>query len=125
MKILPLLALALCLGLSACNDVAIALSCPPSQLPSVVVSVLDPLSGSSVAAEARGWWTVNGSTDSLRHMSGESFSQLAAFGPAGMYTLRVERAGYADWEQSNVIVTQDECGPATVHVTATPQALQQ
>jgi hypothetical protein len=125
MKIFALLAPALCLALAACDDVALSLVCPDEQQPSVVVGVLDPATGESVAAEAHGWYTVGGVTDSLRHqVRVEGMPQLVAFGPPGVYQLRVQRPGHTEWVRSNLVVEQADCGPATVRVFATLQPAQ-
>lgn len=122
MKIPALLAPALCLVLAACNDVALTVVCPREQQPSVVVGVIDPGTGESVAAESNGWFTVAGVTDSLRHaVRAEGVPQLFAFGPPGVYQVRVQRPGHAEWVQRNLLVESAECGPATVRLMVTLQ----
>jgi hypothetical protein len=122
MKISTLLAPALCLALAACNDVSLSLVCPDEAQPSVVVGVVDGITRSSAAAESQGWFTVNGTTDSLRHgVRIEGVPQLFAFGPPGVYQVRIQRPGHMDWVQSNVIVQDSRCGPATVWLEATLQ----
>lgn len=122
MKIPALLAPALCLALAACDDVALTLVCPNDPQPSVIVGVLDPGTGESVAAESHGWYTVAGRTDSLRHVTVvDGIPQLMAFGPPGVYVLRVQRPGHTEWTHNAVTVEQDECGPATVRLMATLQ----
>lgn len=120
MKIPALLAPALCLSLAACNDVALSFACPEEPSPSVVVGVFDAGTGQAVAGDAQGWYTVNGMTDSLRHeVRVGGIPQLFAFGPPGVYQVRVQRPGHAEWVLSDLVVQQSECGPATVRVTAT------
>jgi hypothetical protein len=125
MKIPALLAPALCLALAACDDVALSLVCPSEQQPSVVVGVLDPVTGESVAAEAHGWFTVGAMRDSLRHqVRVEGVPQLFAFGPPGVYQVHVQRPGHTEWVRGDLLVEQADCGPATVRVFATLQPAQ-
>lgn len=124
MKISVLLA-PLCLALAACNDVALSVVCPDEQQPSLVVGVLDPATGEQVTAQARGWFTVGTLTDSLRLVTRvEGIPQLMAFGPPGVYRVHVQRPGHTEWVQSNVLVENAECGPATVRLFATLQPAQ-
>jgi hypothetical protein len=124
MKIIALLAPALCLALAGCDDVALSVVCPDVLQPSVVVGVFDE-QGEPVAHEARGWFTVNGRTDSLRHtLRTPEVQQLSAYGPSGVYDLRVQRPGSPDWVISNLEVEDAECGPATRRLTAQLQTAQ-
>jgi hypothetical protein len=125
MKISTLLAPALCLALAACNDQALSVVCPDEAPPAVVVGVVDVNTRVSAASESYGWFTVFGVTDSLRHgVRVEGVPQLFAFGPPGVYQVRVQRPGHADWVQSNVVVHEALCGPATVQIEATLQPMQ-
>ena len=118
MKSIALLAPALCLALAGCDDVALSLVCPDVLQPSVVVGVFDA-DGQPVAHQARGWYTVGGVTDSLRHTARTvDVQQLSAYGPPGVYDLRVQRPGSPDWVISNLVVEDSECGPATRRLTA-------
>jgi hypothetical protein len=125
MKISATLAPALCLALAAC-DQNLSFVCPDSPQPAVLVQVVDLSSNESVAHQATGWWTVGQVTDSLRHTSqpgpaGQQSSggtELAAYGPAGVYQIRVQRPGHADWVRNDLVVGESSCGPATVRLTA-------
>jgi hypothetical protein len=118
MKISATLAPALCLVLAAC-DQSLSFVCPDSQQPAVLLQVIDQNTQQSVAAEARGWWTVGAETDSLRHVQRtEGAVELAAYGPPGVYQLRVQRPGHQEWVRANLVVAGSECGPATVRITA-------
>ena len=124
MKSFATLAPALCLALAAC-DQSLSFVCPQSQQPAVLLQVIDGTTQQFVADQASGWYTVGTVTDSLRHTqrprgaeSIESNTQLAAFGPPGVYELRVQRPGHVDWVRSNLVVGASECGPATVRITA-------
>ena len=122
MKISTVLGPALCLALAGCNDVAMSVVCPDTASPSLVVGVLDGITRSYATAESQGWFTVNGRTDSLRHaVKVEGVPQLFAFGPPGLYQVRVQRHGYVYWVQNNVVVLDGRCGPATVRLEATLQ----
>lgn len=118
MKIFALLAPALCLALAGCDDMAVSVVCPDVLQPSVVVGVFND-QGEPVAHEARGWYTVGSVTDSLRHtLRTADVMQLAAYGPPGVYQVRVQRPGSPDWVISNLEVQDAECGPATRRLTA-------
>lgn len=120
MKISAMLAPVLCLALAAC-DQSLSFVCPDNQQPALLLQVVDALSQESVAREARGTWTVGGMTDSLRHVQRlEGAMELAAYGPPGVYEVRVQVAGHADWVRSNVVVAESTCGPATVRFTVVP-----
>lgn len=124
MKLRALTAVALCLALGACTDLAVSVVCPSDPQPSVIVGVLDAATQESVADDAYGWWSAGIRGDSLRHVRrAEGMTHLAAFGPAGVYQVRVQRPGHPDWVQSNVVVGDSECGPATVRLTAALQAM--
>jgi hypothetical protein len=111
--------LALCLALAACQDVSLSLVCSQNPQPSVVVGVLDAGTRLSATSESSGWFTVGGVTDSMRHaVRIEGVPQLFAFGPPGVYEVRVQRPGRADWVQSNVVVRNGQCGPSTVQLEA-------
>ncbi|HEX6913151.1 MAG TPA: hypothetical protein VF142_22260 [Longimicrobium sp.] len=104
----------LCLALGACSDSALSVVCPGVMRPSLLVNVLDSISGQSAAAQARGWWTSGTRTDSLRHVpptTGEGAVLLAAYGPPGLYDVRVEVAGRPDWIANGIVVTEGSCGP--------------
>ncbi len=118
MKISATLAPALCLALAAC-DQSLSFVCPDSQQPAVLLQVIDANSQQSVSAEVTGWWTVGAVSDSLRHMPrSEGVVELAAYGPAGVYQLRVQRPGHPEWTRTNLVVPESACGPATVRITA-------
>lgn len=118
MKISALLAPALCLALAGCDDAALSVVCPGVLQPSLVVGVFDD-KGESVAHEARGWFTVGAVTDSLRHSQRTAdLVQLVAYGPPGVYQVRVERPGSPDWVIADLEVGNTECGPATRRLTA-------
>ncbi|HEV3050795.1 MAG TPA: hypothetical protein VGX50_10820 [Longimicrobium sp.] len=113
MKISTLLAPALCLALAGCDDLALSVVCPGEPQPSVVVNLLDG-DGLPVSHPTTGWFTVGGTTDSLRQRNiGDGATRLAAFGPIGMYQLRVIPAGQAEVSLPNVRVDEGACGPAT------------
>lgn len=120
MKITATLAPALCLALAAC-DQSLSFVCPDSEQPAILLQVVDAGTHESVAAEANGWWTVGAVTDSLRHVQrAGGVMELAAYGPSGVYQIRVLRPGHAEWTRANLVVAESACGPATVRLTAMP-----
>jgi hypothetical protein len=127
MKIFALLApAALGLALVACDDSATSVVCPGLAGPSLVVSVVDAQTGLSVTGLASGTWSMGTFSDSLRHYpqpGGDTV--LAAFGPPGVYEVRVVRPGHADWVRTGVEVAEGRCGPARADVTATLTAVHQ
>lgn len=127
MKISALLApVALCMALAACDDMSTSVVCPGLAGPSLVVSVVDAQTGLSVTGLASGTWTTGVLSDSLRHYpepGGDTV--LAAFGPPGVYEVRVVRPGHEDWVRTGVQVAEGRCGPARADVTATLTAVHQ
>lgn len=121
-------ALAMAMGLGACGGDPTGQGCDIRTLslvaiPAVVVEPVDSASGT--ALEDAGGWAVTGThADSLRaHVfsaEGKAVT-LAAYGPAGRYSLVVRRAGYRDWAASGVRVRAGACGPETVVVRARMQ----
>lgn len=123
MKI-SVLAPALCLALAGCKDVALSVVCPDVLQPSVVVGVFDN-AGEPVAHEAKGWYTVAGVTDSLRHtLRTQDVWQLSAYGPPGVYQVRVQRPGHPEWSMAGLVVEDAECGPATRRINVQLQPVQ-
>lgn len=122
MKNRPLLLSALlCLGMGACDDAAFSVVCPGEALPSLLVNVVDSVSGESVSHEASGWWTTGAVTDSLRHVRPSNVDgavRLAAYGPPGTYEVRVVHPGHPDWVRGNIQVVQGTCGPAAQDLVA-------
>lgn len=104
----------LCLALGACSDDAMSVVCPGAIRPSLLVNVLDSISGESVAGEATGRWSMGTVGDSLRHLppsTAEGVVLLAAYGPPGTYDVRVERPGHPDWVRRGIVVSEGSCGP--------------
>lgn len=122
MKTSALLApLVLCLALGACDDTATSVVCPAEPGPSLLISVVDAVSGESVAPEASGWWTSGAVSDSLRHVSAQAqagVTLLAAYGPPGLYDVRVQRPGRMDWVRTGIQVPPGTCGPVRTELTA-------
>lgn len=127
---LPLLALAL--ALAACDDEPPTACFLPNAsagdlssaggstlsiaaLPAVLVAVQDSVTGEDLAPGARGAFVVGTYADSLRHGWD---GPLVAWGPAGRYSLVVQRAGYAIWGTNDVRVVAGDCGPRTETITA-------
>lgn len=100
--------------LAGCDDVSTTVVCEGAMVPSVLVSVVN---ASRQPLPATGTWVSGTMSDSLRHMPG-AVAHLAAYGPAGVYTVRVQPQGAGPWTATNVNVTQGQCGPATVYLEA-------
>jgi hypothetical protein len=110
----------MCLALGACSDMSTSVVCPGEAGPAVVVNVVDGLSGASVSRQASGTWTSGTLSDSLRHVvQADSTVVLAAYGPPGVYHVRVVRPGHTEWVSGDLVVTEGRCGPARSLVTAT------
>jgi hypothetical protein len=121
MKIFALIAPALlCAALAACSDMTTQVLCPDRASPAVLVNVVDPSSNLSVSAEASGTWSSGTRTDSLVHVPNPASGEimLAAYGPPGVYDVRVARPGHADWIRGGIQVAQGVCGPASAELTA-------
>lgn len=105
--------------LGACADAAVNYVCPGAPSPAVIVRVTDGPSQQRVEQLAQGTWSTGTFADSLRHVGSGADRYLGAFGPAGTYTVRVQRPGSALWERTGVVVANGACGPATQELTAT------
>lgn len=105
--------------LAACSDAAVNYVCPDVPSPAVIVRVTDGPSQQRAELLATGTWSTGVLSDSLRHVAAGADRYLAAFGPAGTYTVRVQRPGFASWERSGVVVLNGSCGPATQELSAT------
>ena len=86
--------------------------CAPSERRSVVVTVTDSVTGQPAAAGARGSAESGGVVDSLE-VADALILQTPGY-RAGVYTVRVQKAGYATWQVAGVAVRTDGCfsGPA-------------
>ena len=123
MKIRTLAAPALAAALLAsCADMSLSIVCPSVPVPALAISVLDGPGERSLAAAAWGWYEVGTRRDSLRYGSGHSGDFLLADGPPGVYAVEVHVAGHAPWS-ARAAVESNECGPATVRLTAAPERL--
>lgn len=100
------------LMVAGCDDVSTTVVCEGAMVPSVLVNVVDAVRQPLPAA---GTWVSGTMSDSLRHLPGTA-ERLAAYGPAGVYALRVQASNGVVWFASNVNVTQGQCGPSTVYL---------
>ena len=116
----PMLAalLAAC-AVGACDDSATNVICPNAATPAVVVRVVDGVTQQRVELQVTGTWTTGAVSDSLRHLGTGAERYLGAFGPAGTYTVRLQRPGFAAWERGGIVVPDATCGPQTQQLTAT------
>lgn len=100
-------------------------ACPAVVSRAVDVEVVDASTGAYVARGASGVVTEGAYADSLRavgfrgvHPADTVTTLGAALGRAGVYTVRVQRPGYATFERAGVRVATDECGVVTTRLTA-------
>jgi hypothetical protein len=121
MKRSVLAALVAAATVGACSDMAVNAVCPNDATPAVIVRVLDGQTQQRAEMQATGTWSTGAVGDSLRHLGAGSERFLGAFGPAGTYTIRVQRPGSALWERTGVVVPGATCGPQTQELTATLQ----
>lgn len=107
-------------ALAACSDMATQVVCPDRASPAVLVNVVDPSTNTSVSSEASGTWTNGTQRDSLVHVPNTATGEimLAAYGPPGVYEVRVVRPGHPVWVRGNIVVTQGVCGPQSADLTA-------
>jgi hypothetical protein len=116
-----LAALAAAAAASACNDMAVNAVCPDVASPAIVIRVMDGPTQQRVDLQATGTWATGTLGDSLRHLGTGTERYLGAIGPAGTYTVRVQRPGSAAWTRSGIVVPGATCGPQTQELTATLQ----
>lgn len=111
----------LCAALAGCSDLSTQVVCPDRATPAVVVNVVDPVSNTTVSREATGTWTNGTMRDSMVHVPSQTSGEivLAAYGPPGVYEVRVSRPGHPDWVRGNIQVGQGLCGPAGPELVAT------
>jgi len=96
-------------------------ACTTEVVPGVVVEIRDADDDTPLAAGARGAVHDGGFTDSLRAHAGtgeQMLSRAAADERPGLYTVRVEHAGYAEWVATGVRVREDGCHVATAELSA-------
>jgi hypothetical protein len=116
-----LAALAAAVAAGACNDMAFDAVCPDVASPAIIVRVVDGPTQQRVDMQATGTWATGTLGDSLRHLGAGTERYLGAIGPAGTYTVRVQRPGSAMWTRSGIMVPGATCGPQTQELTATLQ----
>lgn len=116
-----LAALAAAVAAGACNDMAVNAVCPDAASPAIVVRVVDGPTQQRVDMQVTGTWATGTLGDSLRHLGAGTERYLGAIGPAGTYTVRVQRPGSAVWTRGGIVVPGATCGPQTQELTATLQ----
>jgi hypothetical protein len=95
--------------------------CTTSVEPGVVVEIRDGADDTPLAAGAHGAVQDGGFADSLQPYAGagdQMLSRAAAYERPGLYTVRVEHVGYADWVAAGVRVRDGHCHVATAELTA-------
>ena len=119
MKRPMLAALLAAVAVGACDDSATNVVCPDTPTPAVVVRVVDGVTQQRVEPLVTGSWTTGAARDSLRHLGAGAERYLAAFGPAGTYTIHLRRPGYTTWQMGGIAVPDATCGPQTQEISAT------
>jgi hypothetical protein len=113
---------ALMLASGACRD-GLEPACLPVAHPGIEVEVRDMLTEEFRADSARGMVQDGAYADSLVivRLDGPQ-SMPSALGAAwdrpGIYSVRIERNGYQQWDTSGVRVQADQCGASTVQLVA-------
>ena len=96
--------------------------CDTSIVPSIVVEVVDSVTGEAAASGALGVATDGGYADTLEVHSldptGRPLSLATRGERIGTYLVRVTQAGYAAWERDDVRIRQEECHTNQVNLTA-------
>ena len=96
--------------------------CDTSIVPSIVVEVVDSVTGEAAASGALGLATDGGFTDTLEVHAFDAAGRplaLASRGErAGNYSVRVMQAGYAVWERVNVRIRSEGCHTNRAELTA-------
>lgn len=112
------------LAVAGCGNDPIAFACTDEARPSVMVIVLDSVSGIGLAAGATvvlqdGTYSDSAVSGTGFPMPGDSaFYATNTYERVGTYTVRVRRPGYALWQRQDVRVTKDRCHVVTVRVRA-------
>jgi hypothetical protein len=96
--------------------------CDTSIVPSIVVAVVDSVTGEAAASGALGLATDGRYTDTLEvhalDATGRSLSLATRGERVGTYSVRVTQTGYAVWERDNIQIRQQECHTNQVNLTA-------
>ena len=112
------------LWLVGCVNDPVAIACTEEARASVMVTVLDSLSGTGLAPGTTvvlqdGEYRDSSVSGSGYPLPGDSIVySTTTFERAGTYTVRVRRPGYALWERQGVQVTMGECHVVTALVRA-------
>ena len=99
--------------------------CTLIALPSIVVTIVDSVSGSPAAIGARGAAQAGSFIDSLVEYGRRGtvpndtlISLQASQSGPGVYLVTIEKAGYRSWQQANVQVARNSCYLNTANLTA-------
>lgn len=96
--------------------------CDTSIVPSIVVQVVDSLTGEAAASGALALATDGRYADTLGvyalDAAGHPLSVASRGERVGDYSVRVTRTGYVTWEHGNVRIRQDGCHTNQVQLTA-------
>jgi hypothetical protein len=96
--------------------------CDTSIVPSIVVEVVDSVTGEAAASGALGLATDGQYTDTLEvhalNATGRPLSLATRGERVGNYSVRVTQTGYAAWERDNIQIRQEECHTNQINLTA-------
>lgn len=111
----PAVTLAGCVdNLAICTDSGSGTVVVVASQAAIVVQVRDAMTGTPLAAGARGTIRDGDYVDSLRAQpadtSGRPLTLSAGRGRPGTYTVTVVHAGYQTWQQNSVVVALGSCG---------------
>ncbi len=116
--------LSVILGLASCTNDPISFACTDEARASIMVTVLDSVTGTGLARGATVVLQDGAYSDSSVFGPGDPipgdsvFYATQTYERAGTYSVRVRRPGYALWAREGVQVTADQCHVVTVRVRA-------
>jgi hypothetical protein len=104
------------------------INCADYAAAGINVRVADSVTGAWVASGARlitmtGGVVIDSAEYPLNRPDLDSLPLAGAWERAGVFELRVQRAGYADWTLANVTVSKDVCHVRPVRLTARIRSL--
>lgn len=122
--IVRLVAAVACVTLAGCRENTGLIVCQLYASPSIVVHVRDSVTGGYIASGATLVLRDGTFVDSVSIPADEptyneiGLSTVNSEERAGVYSVTIRRAGYAEWVREGVEVTRDECHVRTVRLTA-------
>jgi hypothetical protein len=99
--------IAITVAASACGDIV----CTAQPRPAIRAEIRDSVTNAPADSGASLIVTNQAVYDSTAFAFEPSYVQSAVHGRAGIYTVRVRKAGYRLWERTGIVVNGDRCGP--------------